>query len=188
MKKSVVLMLVCSMIWIVGVPWGYAEGMMTRKEAVEQIIDGLYEGMDIDSYYCIHENGYTHFVPADSEETYPKLCDMYSSADGPNFSDIEQENAITLAKAMGIISGNGDGTFSPDDMITYAQAVKMLVCAAEVLMPNQEVRAYPEDYLKRAQELEITEGFSYHAEDIIKADDFLAMQARAMHYYRRTVA
>lgn len=62
---------------------------------------------------------------------------------------------INLATAQGIINGYGDGTFGPEDNVTYEQAVKMVVVA---LGYEPAVSApYPVGYLTIAQENGLTD-------------------------------
>lgn len=65
--------------------------------------------------------------------------------------------SIILATDLGVLQGNGDGTFAPDEKVTYEQAVKMLVCALgydKVLHKIPD--AYPVEYLLKANELGLT--------------------------------
>lgn len=60
------------------------------------------------------------------------------------FSDVPSEywalDYIKFAYDMGIINGMGDGTFLPAGKVTYEQAVKMLVCTANL---ENEAKKYP---------------------------------------------
>ncbi|OQB15261.1 MAG: Surface layer protein precursor [Firmicutes bacterium ADurb.Bin193] len=63
---------------------------------------------------------------------------------------------INIASSLGIINGYGDGTFGPNDNVTYEQAVKMVVVAL-----GYELAAggnYPVGYLTIAQQNGITTG------------------------------
>lgn len=112
---------------------------VTRSDAILKVVQSLYDGVynneekfDIDSYYCIHASGYTHFVSDNDliRRGYPALCAIYNSVKGPSFSDINlPENAISLAKEMGIINGFPDGTFHPREELTYGQAYAILTSA-----------------------------------------------------------
>lgn len=64
---------------------------------------------------------------------------------------------IILASDLEILQGNGDGTFLPDQTVTYEQAVKMLVCALGYgKVFNKIPDAYPISYLVQANELGLT--------------------------------
>lgn len=66
---------------------------------------------------------------------------------------------IQIANQQGIIAGYGDGTFGPDDEVTYEQAVKMIVCSLGYNVKFAGVEnAYPSGYLSQANTSGITVG------------------------------
>lgn len=65
---------------------------------------------------------------------------------------------INIASDMGIIQGYGDGRFGPEDQVTYAQAITMIVRALGYEPAAQAKGGYPGGYLAVAAENEITEG------------------------------
>ena len=73
---------------------------------------------------------------------------------------------VNLATQMGIISGDGNGLFRPNDQVKYEEAVKMVVAA---LGYNQEYvmrrGGWPTGYLVIATEAEISKGLSAGAGD-----------------------
>lgn len=73
---------------------------------------------------------------------------------------------VNLATQMGIISGDGNGLFRPNDQVKYEEAVKMVVAA---LGYNQEYvmkrGGWPTGYLVIATEAEISKGMSAGAGD-----------------------
>ena len=64
---------------------------------------------------------------------------------------------INVASDMGIINGYGNGTFGPEDQVTYAQAVTMIVRGLGYEPKAQAMGGYPGGYLAVAAEKEITE-------------------------------
>jgi len=70
------------------------------------------------------------------------------------FLDVAQDHwalgSINIAYNMGIIIGHGDGTFAPEDDVTYEQAIKMLVCALGYEQMALERGTYPNGYLSAA--------------------------------------
>lgn len=79
-----------------------------------------------------------------------------------NFSDVAENHwatgYINLAAQSGIIDGFTDGTFRPEDPVTYEQAVKMVV-AALGHTPRAEVNGgYPTGYLVIASQERINNG------------------------------
>ncbi len=64
----------------------------------------------------------------------------------------------TAADTNGIIAGYGDGTFGPEDKVTYEQAVKMIVCALGYQTKAEEEGTYPAGYLFVARTIGLTDG------------------------------
>lgn len=73
---------------------------------------------------------------------------------------------VNLAYSEGLISGYGDGTFGPDDPVTLAQAVTMLL---HILgYENADIGPFwPEDYLSKAAKLGLTDGFAAASGDAL---------------------
>jgi large subunit ribosomal protein L29 len=161
------------------------DGFITRASAVQKIVRSLYttdktKDFAFEENYCVHENGYAHFVPIDAAKGYPILCELYNSVDGSGFTDVSGMNDdaifITLAKAMGIINGNGDNTFAPDDFLTYDQAVKMIVCIIGYGEQYAEEKGgYPAGYIAVADDFGITKGMSFQGDGKISNEDFELM-------------
>ena len=63
---------------------------------------------------------------------------------------------INVAQAQGIINGYGDGNFGPEDLVTYEQAVKMIVSALGYDVAAQRKGGYPTGYLAIASAEGIT--------------------------------
>ena len=60
---------------------------------------------------------------------------------------------IGRAVAFGIVNGMGDGTFAPDEQVTYQQAVKMVVCALGYGVDAERRGGYPHGYVMTAMDL-----------------------------------
>ena len=133
---------------------------ITRSDATLKVIQALYNGaynnektFTIDDYYCIHASGSTHFVPDYTLkiEGYPVLCTLYQNVSELGFSDIkEPENAISLAKAMGIVKGFPNGTFHPQEALTYNEAYAILT-SAFYLPKVHSTLIYPNDFINSAK-------------------------------------
>ena len=170
---------------------------LTRGSAVQKIVRALYTtdktvNFEFDLNYCVHENGYAHFVPIDREKGYPILCELYDSVEGSGFSDVSVVNDdtifITLAQAMGIINGNGDGTFAPDDFLTYDQAVKMILCTVgygEQLA--KEKGGYPDGYIAVAKDFGITGGMTFQGNDRVSRENFELMLTKCLAMKRTPI-
>lgn len=79
------------------------------------------------------------------------------------FSDVggHWANAnIKTAYDQGIINGFEDGTFRPDDNVTYEQALKMIVCTLGYDAFAQAAGGYPVGYQSQAASLGLTKGIS----------------------------
>lgn len=78
-------------------------------------------------------------------------------AAGAGFTDVADNRwssgFIKVAAAAGIINGMGDGTFAPENPVTYEQAIKMLVCALGYDAQAQQRGGYPNGYLTLAGSL-----------------------------------
>lgn len=74
---------------------------------------------------------------------------------------------VNLAvRYAGIMSGYADGKFRPDDIITYAQAVTVLVRMLGYTDSDVSI-GWPDGYLEKADELGLTDGFSLDADSTI---------------------
>lgn len=85
------------------------------------------------------------------------------AAAATNFTDVPATHwaagYVKIANQKGIIAGYGDGTFGPDDEVTYEQAIKMLVCALGYAPMFADVAdAYPTAYMAQANTLGMTVG------------------------------
>lgn len=97
------------------------------------------------------------------------LSDAAKAASGVSiYSDVKATDwfagDVNLATQMGVISGDGDGTFRPNDQVKYEEAVKMIVAA---LGYNKEYvlkqGGWPTGYLVIATQNDITKGLSVTA-------------------------
>ena len=94
-----------------------------------------------------------------------------------NFSDVESSHwalgYITIGVEDGFISGYGNGSFGPDDSVTYAQAVKMLVSAAgeEYELEAQRNGGWPTGYNIVGDALGITDNvFKNNVDEISRGE------------------
>lgn len=95
------------------------------------------------------------------------LCDAIKlNPSTPKFSDISKEHQsagiINLAYENKLISGYDDGAFKPDNFITYAESISLIIKALDY---DTSKMIWPEDYFFKADELGITN-------NIIKSDDY----------------
>lgn len=74
---------------------------------------------------------------------------------------------VAKAAELGIIGGYGNGKFGPSDPVTYAQMVKMLVCAGGWAEEALAYGGWPNGYLQVADESGYTRGIAHSANDAI---------------------
>lgn len=77
------------------------------------------------------------------------------------FSDLKDHWArcyIKTAYDMKIVDGFDDGTFKPNDQVTYEQVLKMMVCAVGYQANGESKGGYPNGYISEADELGMTKG------------------------------
>ncbi|MFH1218242.1 MAG: FlgD immunoglobulin-like domain containing protein [Candidatus Peregrinibacteria bacterium] len=138
-----------------------------RDDYGDYLTDGVY------SYKIIAENnkgkdteeGYFEIVSSQNYNT-PYYC--------AGFQDVDQNNrycdAITWAKANGVVAGYADGSFQPDTTINRAEALKVILEAMNVNILNSDGgnygfsdvngRAWYAPYLATALSLGIVNGYS----------------------------
>ena len=78
------------------------------------------------------------------------------------FSDVDKNHwasgYINIAVENGIINGFPEGTFLPEDSVTYEQIVKMVVCAIGHEPKAKELGSYPDGYIRAASDARVTKG------------------------------
>ena len=65
---------------------------------------------------------------------------------------------IAAAYQMGIVNGTSETTFAPDTVVTYEQAVKMVVAALGYTVEAEAMGGYPTGYLAKAAHLDVLKG------------------------------
>ena len=99
-------------------------------------------------------------VRALGEEAAATAATTSSFTDAANTSVHWAAGYIAQGVADGWINGYGDGTFKPDNTVTYAEAVKMLVSAIGYELYAQNAGGYPSGYLSYGGSLDIIDGVS----------------------------
>lgn len=127
----------------------------------------------IDGY---EENGVSLFKPENTitRAEFTKLIVFILGLgeltyDTNEFTDVSDEhwakNYIQTAYHLGIIAGMGDGTFAPDDPVTYEQALKMVVCTLGYESFAQQTASespsdWAEGYIRQASALNLNKNVS----------------------------
>jgi len=101
------------------------------------------------------------------------------------FSDVTKEHwasgYIWVAGRTNIINGMGDGTFKPDDNVTYEQAVKMIVATLGYTAHAELSGGYPNGYIDVADGLGITSGVDFVQTAFATRRDIALMVDKAMY-------
>lgn len=111
-------------------PYGPAILHLQQEGIVQGFADGTYR-----SQTNITRAEYTKIL------LYAKFGEeLVTQCDAESFPDVEQSawyyNVICYAKDESIVAGYGDGTFRPNDSISYAEAAKILVNV--MIAPTEE--------------------------------------------------
>ncbi|MBQ6998968.1 MAG: S-layer homology domain-containing protein [Clostridia bacterium] len=120
-------------------------------------------------------NGYqnedgTYSFKSDGNITRAEFCAIISRADAPtgynfvstksSFTDVAADNwaspYVEYAVSRKIVNGMGDGIFAPNDPVTYAQAIKMIVCALNYGYAAEATTPWYNTYLEIANALKLT--------------------------------
>lgn len=99
------------------------------------------------------------------------------------FSDVPSDHwasgYISQAANLGIINGMGDGTFAPEENVTYEQAVKMIVCALGYGKYAERKGGYPAGYVMTGTSLGVMPQKAVIS-DVADRGDIMIMLATAL--------
>lgn len=87
---------------------------------------------------------------------------------------------IQAAADIGIIAGMGDGTYAPDDEITFEQACALIVRALGYDLFAEEYGGYPFGHIKYASDLELIDKIEITGDAHVTRGEFAYMLAKAM--------
>lgn len=113
------------------------------------------------------ENGEFHFDAFITRAEFVAVAlrlRLYGKAGQHNeetrFSDVPVSHwasgLIAMADSMGLVTGDAENTFRPDEYVTYDETVKILVSAAGYDVMAEELGGYPEGYYAAGTRLGIT--------------------------------
>lgn len=170
LKKVLALVLAFSMMFSVVAFANYADVDVDADYAgaVELLSAlGILQGDDLGNF-----NPDNTITRAEYAAVVCRALGLENAANGAKgatqFTDVPADHwasgYINLATQNGIINGYGDGTFGPEDKVTYEQAVKMLVCALGFEPMAATKGGYPTGYLVIANQYKITAGVKATAE------------------------
>lgn len=145
----------------------------TAGERLEE--QGIFEG---------YEDGELHLERTLTRSEFAKIfADAFEieDADETDFPDVADDywgrEYIAKAVKAGVISGFDDGTFRPDETITYEQAVKMIISYCE----NRDME-YPTGYVSEAVETGISDGVTALIGESITRGEAAYLIENAMNY------
>ena len=105
------------------------------------------------------------------------------------FKDVAEgskyEGAINLAYAKGLVSGTGDGKFSPDAKASQVEAAAVLLKAAGV--PGNLMASWPAAYNEMAKWSGLVDGVDFDASKAVGKAEFAKMQANAAEVAEKPV-
>ena len=111
------------------------------------------------------------------------MLDLEPVAESSGFTDVPDDYSgcgyIVQAKNVGIINGMGDGTFAPDEYVTYQQAMKMVVCALGWGESAERQGGYPIGYAITATYLGLSPSKAV-LEDVADKGEIMIMLAKAL--------
>lgn len=118
-------------------------------------------------------------IVATGKEDIAKQVENYST-----FSDVESWNwatgYINAGVKENIITGYADGTFRPQQEVTFAQLVTVLLRALGY-DSTQITGVWPQNYIQKAKALEITKGLDFNPEDKVTRADVAVMLQRTIN-------
>ena len=90
------------------------------------------------------------------------------------FTDVTEKEwgykYVNLANQMGFIEGYGDGIFGPDDKVTIAQAVKMIVSALGYSQTAELMGGFPSGYVAVGSDIGLYDGLAGYGETATRGD------------------
>ncbi len=159
MKRKIAVILIC-ILTIIAMPAtaAFTDVAGTGCEEAAEVLSslGIIKG----------KNDESTFMPADiltRAETAALITRLSGAGTAPDaelpFSDVPKTHwaygEIGAAYTLGIMNGMGDGTFAPDEPVTYLQAVKIAVATLGYGVQAESMGGYPSGYLAVASHREI---------------------------------
>lgn len=106
------------------------------------------------------------------------------AAGEPVFEDVTMDHwaygNIMTAYKMGIVNGISTTQFAPDEPVTIAQLVKMVVIILGYEVSAEAKGGYPSGYLSEAAQLELLKGVSGSADDLALRSNMAILCANAL--------
>lgn len=111
------------------------------------------------------------------------------------FNDVNESHVysgyIEYLAAIGVVAGNGDGTFAPDDYATYGMAAKILINVLGYNEFGAVYGGYAEGYTEVLSKLGLNKGVNLASDKILTVDNAvklihnaLTMNINSVSYYK----
>lgn len=161
--RKILSLLIALALCFGAVPMAFAEDDLQEK--VDYISSlGIMTGYEDGSFRTDNLITRTEFTAV-----AVRLAGQADSAQGGmydgSFSDVTPDfwgaGYIALASNMGIINGYTDGTFLPNNNVTYNEAIKMIVCLLGYGLQAEKLGGYPTGYTAVASRLKLLD-FNYY--------------------------
>ena len=87
---------------------------------------------------------------------------------------------VIEATGMGAVSGYDDGTFRPDNTVTYNEYIKIFVSLLGYESYAEQKGGYPLGYIEAARDMKLTDGMEFKGDDIVTRDNAAIIMDRAL--------
>ncbi len=188
-KRLICLTLAAALLMGFGVP-SYAGSIFTD---VDDSSPYAFEAQLLKTLGIVNGDGDGSLRPNDNltRAEFAKLAvcmldkqnEAVSNSGSSTYSDVYADHwalrYINYVSKNGIILGYPDGTFHPDEPISFAQAVT--VTLRTLGYTAEEIGDFwPDNYLQKAASLGLTEGMGYGADDALTRADMVLLLGRAL--------
>ena len=107
-----------------------------------------------------------------------------SLSDNTLFKDVPQDHwaiqYINIAKTAGLVDGDENGNFKPDERITYDEIIKMIVAVLGYSHTADAMGGYPDGYVMVATQLGLTKLLPLKNETIVLRSDVAILISNAL--------
>lgn len=87
---------------------------------------------------------------------------------------------VIEATGMGAVSGYDDGTFRPENTVTYDEYIKIFVSLLGYASYAEHKGGYPLGYIEVAKDMKLTDGIVFRGDDIVTRDNAAIIMDRAL--------
>lgn len=153
LKRTLAAMLIFLLLMPVGQTFAaatYAAELGMKDIGYEALVLNALDIVSLDDYNPearITRGEFAEYIAKmmDMQDLLGKLSESSPFVDVPD--DYTYKSAVMLAYTLGLMIGDENGSFSPNNNITYAQAVKILVSAVGYDIAALQKGGYPAGYL-----------------------------------------